>query len=259
MTIETLVPDDLWQTIQPLLTPPPRRYGGRARVDDRACLAGHRLPAPHRHPPAAATHPAAWLRQLGHLLARRHDWQRAGVWQRLHHLVLDQLGRNGQLDWSRASLDPSASAPSVGGADRSQSGRPWQARVQVPPAGRPARRPVGGGAVGGQHPRLAAARAGGRRRAFDQGPAGPTRAAPQAPPGQGYDYPRCRRALRRRGITPRIARRGLEPRDRLGRHRYVVGYRRLQVRYERHAEMLLGFLHLACALICLKAQNQTKV
>jgi IS5 family transposase len=84
---------------------------------------------------------------------------------------------------------------------------------------------------------------------------------------KGYDYPRCRRALRRRGITPRIARRGIEPRDRLGRHRYVVerslawlvGYRRLQVRYERHAEMLLGFLHLACALICLKVLNQTKV
>jgi transposase len=86
----------------------------------------------------------------------------------------------------------------------------------------------------------------------------------QAPAGQGDDYPRCRRALRRRGITPRIARLGIEPRDRLGRHRYVVerslaGYRRLQVRHERHAEMLLGFLHLACALICLKALNQTKV
>jgi transposase len=40
---------------------------------------------------------------------------------------------------------------------------------------------------------------------------------------------------------------------------WLVGYRRLQVRYERHAEMLLGFLHLACALICLKALNQTKV
>jgi hypothetical protein len=36
---------------------------------------------------------------------------------------------------------------------------------------------------------------------------------------KGYDYPRCRRALRRRGITPRIARRGIEPRDKLGRHR----------------------------------------
>jgi IS5 family transposase len=81
---------------------------------------------------------------------------------------------------------------------------------------------------------------------------------------KGYDYPRCRTALRRRGITPRIARRGVEPRDKLGRHRYVVerslawlvGYRRLQVRYERHAEILLGFLQLGCALICFKSLNQ---
>jgi IS5 family transposase len=78
---------------------------------------------------------------------------------------------------------------------------------------------------------------------------------------KGYDYPRCRRALRRRGITPRIARRGVEPSDRLGRHRYVVerslawlvGYQRLQIRYERHADILLAFLYLACALICLKS------
>jgi len=83
---------------------------------------------------------------------------------------------------------------------------------------------------------------------------------------KGYDYPRCRRALRRRGITPRIARRGIESSQRLGRHRYVVerslawlvGYRRLQVRYERHADILLGFLHLACALICLKALKRAK-
>jgi hypothetical protein len=33
----------------------------------------------------------------------------------------------------------------------------------------------------------------------------------------------------------------------------VVGYRRLQVRYERRADILLGFLYLACALICLNA------
>jgi hypothetical protein len=36
---------------------------------------------------------------------RLRDWQRAGVWQRLHHLLLDELGREGRLDWSRASLD----------------------------------------------------------------------------------------------------------------------------------------------------------
>jgi transposase len=81
---------------------------------------------------------------------------------------------------------------------------------------------------------------------------------------KGYDYPRCRRALRRRGITPRIARRGIESSKRLGRHRYVVerslawlvGYRRLQVRYERRADILLGFLSLACALICLTSLNR---
>jgi IS5 family transposase len=81
---------------------------------------------------------------------------------------------------------------------------------------------------------------------------------------KGYDYPRCRKSLRRRGITPRIARRGIEPRDKLGRHRYVVerslawlvGYRRLQVRYERRADILLGFVQLACALMCLQRLNQ---
>jgi transposase len=73
-------------------------------------------------------------------------------------------------------------------------------------------------------------------------------------------------ALRQRGITPRIARRGVESSKRLGRHRYVVerslawlvGYRRLQVRYERCADLLLGFLYLVCALICLKSLNQSK-
>jgi len=88
----------------------------------------------------------------------------------------------------------------------------------------------------------------------------------RAPARPYYDYPRCRRALRRRGITPRIARRGIESSQRLGRHRYVVerslawlvGYRRLQVRYERRAHILLGFLHLACALICLKSLDGPK-
>ena len=78
---------------------------------------------------------------------------------------------------------------------------------------------------------------------------------------KGYDYPRCRRALRRRGITPRIARRGIESSQRLGSHRYVVerslawlvGYRRLQVRYERRADIVLGFVQLACVLICLNS------
>ncbi len=75
---------------------------------------------------------------------------------------------------------------------------------------------------------------------------------------KGYDYSRCRKALRKRGITPRIARRGIESSERLGRHRWVVErtlswlnrYRRLKVRYERRADVHQAFLELGCALIC---------
>jgi transposase len=75
---------------------------------------------------------------------------------------------------------------------------------------------------------------------------------------KGYDYPPCRRALRRRGICPRIARRGVESSTRLGRHRWKVerslawllANRRLTVRYERRGDILTACLHLACALIC---------
>lgn len=77
---------------------------------------------------------------------------------------------------------------------------------------------------------------------------------------KAYDYPVKRRALRARGITPRIARRGIESGERLGQHRWVVertfawllGCRRLGVRYERRADLLQGLLHLACSLICLR-------
>jgi hypothetical protein len=37
---------------------------------------------------------------------------------------------------------------------------------------------------------------------------------------------------------------------------WLVGYRRLGVRYERRADMLQAFLHLACALVCLRARHR---
>ena len=40
---------------------------------------------------------------------------------------------------------------------------------------------------------------------------------------KGYDYRRCRDHLRRRGIQARIARRGVESSEKLGRHRCVAG------------------------------------
>jgi transposase len=55
--------------------------------------------------------------------------------------------------------------------------------------------------------------------------------------------------VRRRGIKSRIARRGIESSERLGRHRWVVErtlawldrYRRLAVRYERRADIHEAF------------------
>ena len=75
---------------------------------------------------------------------------------------------------------------------------------------------------------------------------------------KGYDFPRCRLACRQRGIVSRIARRGVESSERLGRHRWVVErtlawlsrFRRLTVRYERRADLHQAFLSLGCALIC---------
>ena len=75
---------------------------------------------------------------------------------------------------------------------------------------------------------------------------------------KGYDYRRCRDECAARGVQHRIARKGIESKDRLGRHRWVVErtmawlarYRRLTVRYERLVAVHRAFLHLACALIC---------
>lgn len=74
---------------------------------------------------------------------------------------------------------------------------------------------------------------------------------------KGYDYDHLRRWLRGRGIRHRIARKGVESSQRLGRHRWVVertvswlaGCRRLHRRYERKAEHFLAFVGIAASLI----------
>jgi transposase len=73
------------------------------------------------------------------------------------------------------------------------------------------------------------------------------------------DHARCRRDCRKRHIKPRIARRGIESKDRLGRHRWVVErtfawinrFRRLTIRYERREDIHYALTSLACSLICL--------
>jgi transposase len=77
---------------------------------------------------------------------------------------------------------------------------------------------------------------------------------------RAYDHRPQRRELRKRGITPEIARRNTEHGSGLGRVRWVVErtfawlhhFKRLLVRYDRRAEIHQAFLALGCCLVCFR-------
>jgi transposase len=101
-----LVDDALWEVIEPLLPPPPKRTSmrGRPRLSDRAALTGIlfvlRSGLPWEMLPremGCGSGMTCWR--------RLRDWHRAGVWRKLHQLLLSRLEQAGQLDWSRASID----------------------------------------------------------------------------------------------------------------------------------------------------------
>ena len=100
-----LVSDALWEAIAPLLPKePPKPSGGRPRVPDRAALAGIvfvlRTGCPWRLLPTelgCGSGTTSWR--------RLRDWRAAGVWERLHTKLLNWLGDEAAVDWSRASVD----------------------------------------------------------------------------------------------------------------------------------------------------------
>jgi transposase len=111
----TLVPDGLWDVIEPLLSP--RRLkpkGGRPRVPDRACLRGIvfvlRSGIPWEMLPkelGCGSGMTCWR--------RLRDWQEAGTWDLIHFALLDWLARHGHIDWSRAVVDGSSVRAVFGG------------------------------------------------------------------------------------------------------------------------------------------------
>jgi transposase len=110
-----LVPDELWAIVEPLLPAEPAKpKGGRPRLPDRACLTGIIFVLKSGIP---------WEllpREMGcgsgmTCWRRLRDWREAGVWERLHRVLLDRLGAADQIDRSRACLD-SASIPAKKGA-----------------------------------------------------------------------------------------------------------------------------------------------
>jgi transposase len=92
------------------------RHGGRRRsIPDRNCFAAvvftARTSTPWRLLPAqelGCGSPATVWRRL-------NQWARAGVFEALHLEILNRLGEQGRLDWSRACLDSKSVRASRGG------------------------------------------------------------------------------------------------------------------------------------------------
>ena len=110
-----LLPDTLWNLIQPMLPPAQRRSnGGRPRLPDRACFTGIlfvlRSGIPWEMLPqelGCGSGMTCWR--------RLRDWQEEGIWQLIHFSLLDWLARYGQIDWSRAVVDGSSVRAVFGG------------------------------------------------------------------------------------------------------------------------------------------------
>lgn len=124
-----IVSDELWERIEPLLPRRERRfrYPGRMPASDRAALCGILYVL---HTGIGWVHlPQELGFGAGVTCWRRLDaWQREGVWERLHALLLGELHQAGALDWSRAIADSSQV--------QAKKGAPRRARARSTGVGR---------------------------------------------------------------------------------------------------------------------------
>src|SRR5271154_1853266 len=114
-----ILPNELWDRIEPFLPPPkPRRFRfpGRKPLDNRKAMMGIlfvlKTGIPWEDLPqemGCGSGMTCWR--------RLRDWNEAGVWERLHQVLLDELQDTEQLDWSRAAVD-SSHVRAKGGAPR---------------------------------------------------------------------------------------------------------------------------------------------
>ncbi|MEU2502993.1 IS5 family transposase [Streptomyces pseudogriseolus] len=231
-----IVLDELWSHIEPLLPePPPKQVEGRPRVPDRQALCGILF----------VLHTGIQWEYLPQELGfgsgmtcwrRLAAWNEAGVWEKLHQLLLNKLRSKNQLDWSRAVIDSShvraarkgpKSGPSP--VDRARPGSKHHVLTD------------------GQGIPLAVSLTGGNRNDVTQ----------LLPLLDKIPHDKYRRLLRQRGIRPVIAERGQPHGTGLGTFRWVVertiswlhGFRRLRIRWERRDDIHEAFLGLAVCLI----------
>jgi transposase len=102
------VPEGLWLQLEPLLVDPPRRhrFPGRKRYPARQCLEGilYLLYTGVRYVdlPRELGFPS------GETCRRRlQEWIKRGVWEQALVLLVAELERREQLDWSKVVIDAS--------------------------------------------------------------------------------------------------------------------------------------------------------
>lgn len=105
-----ILDEELWQLIEPVLPPlKPRRkkYPGRKPISNRQALTGIlfvlKTGIPWEYLPqelGCGSGMTCWR--------RLRDWQKAGIWEKLHQLLLQKLQEQGALDWSVAIVDSSS-------------------------------------------------------------------------------------------------------------------------------------------------------
>src|SRR5262249_17027059 len=255
-----LVPDELWEAIEPLLPGHKARPGKRGRppVDDRACLAGTlfvlRSGIPWEMLPlemGCGSGVTCWR--------RLRSWQRRGVRKKLRHALLDRLGREGLIDWDKACVDSQSYRADFGGVltcknptDRGKKGT--KRHLLVDGNGTPLAVRITGAnrnesllalPLLDDVPPIRQPRGGRRRR-------------PKALHGdRQYGTPRNRAGLKQRRIEDHLARQRTPHGSGLGKIRYVVERglawvgqaRRLKIRYERLPALYRAFHFLRLALI----------
>ena len=139
-----IVSDELWKRIEPVLPTVERRfrYPGRKRLPDRQALQGILFVL---HTGIAWRHlPLELGFGGGSTCYRRLDeWQRAGVWERLHAALLSELRAAGEIEWARAVADSSHAKKGVPRRARARLREPDQGRSTTSSSTRPGSRSPG--------------------------------------------------------------------------------------------------------------------
>ena len=104
----------MWTRVQPLVPPHPvHTRGGRPFADDFRCFAGivYQLRNAIRWNDRPKEYPS------GVTCWRRFDaWSRAGVWSRIHEVIVAELQRAGLLDLSELAIDATFAEARKGGS-----------------------------------------------------------------------------------------------------------------------------------------------